>query len=367
MKNIHASCKVSYAHFNKSPQPVTRVSRMWVVAGRAATIGVFFLLFGAFLYVARPILMPVFGATVIATTLAPLIKHAMLFRVPPWITALLIVTIIALGLGAAATMMAGPVSEWIARAPEIESTVRNALSVLAKPLAALRSLEDAFAGTNSGTLKVGPSPSNVILPVLAFVTPAAAQLLLFFGTLIFILAGQIELRRNIAMLFTTRDARLRFLKIINNIEQDLARYLTIVTIVNIVLGIVVALGAWNLGLPNPAIFGILASILNYVPYVGPAVMAFILFGVGLVTFSSLSHASVAPLCLIGLTTLEGHFITPTIIGRHLTLNPLVVFLGLAFWSWLWGPIGAFFAVPLSIGGLVIYNHLFAENHEIPLD
>jgi predicted PurR-regulated permease PerM len=97
-----------------------------------------------------------------------------------------------------------------------------------------------------------------------------------------------------------------------------------------------------------------------VPYVGPAVMVVILFGIGLVSFPSLGQALLAPAGLVALCTLEGHFITPTIIGRRITLNPLVVVLALAFWTWLWGPIGAFLAVPLSIIGLVVFSHLFPQ-------
>jgi predicted PurR-regulated permease PerM len=95
-------------------------------------------------------------------------------------------------------------------------------------------------------------------------------------------------------------------------------------------------------------------------------MVVILFGVGLVTFASLGHAFIAPVALIALTTTEGHFITPTIIGRRLTLNPLLIFMALAFWTWLWGPIGALLAVPLSIIALVIVNHLFPpEDVKLP--
>ena len=122
--------------------------------------------------------------------------------------------------------------------------------------------------------------------------------------------------------------------------------------------IIVSLGAWLIGFPNPLIFGLLAGLFNYVPYIGPAVMVVVLFGVGLVTFPSLAHALIAPLGLIALTTLEGHLITPTLVGRRLTLNPLAVFLALAFWTWMWGPMGALLAAPLSIIGLVVVNHLF---------
>jgi predicted PurR-regulated permease PerM len=107
-------------------------------------------------------------------------------------------------------------------------------------------------------------------------------------------------------------------------------------------------------------------LLNYIPYLGPACMALMLFAVGLVTFSSFGEVLIAPALLIALTTLEGHLITPTVLGRHLTLNPLAVFLAIAFWTWLWGPLGAFLAVPLLIVALVIQGHVFpADEIKLP--
>jgi predicted PurR-regulated permease PerM len=96
------------------------------------------------------------------------------------------------------------------------------------------------------------------------------------------------------------------------------------------------------------------------------VMVIVLFAVGLVSFPSLGHALLAPAGLIALCTLEGHFITPAIVGRRMTLNPLLVVLALAFWTWMWGPIGAFLAVPLSIICLVVFSHLFpGEEIKLP--
>jgi predicted PurR-regulated permease PerM len=221
-------------------------------------------------------------------------------------------------------------------------------------------LQDALFGGDSG-VSVNTPTANFVLPVVAFFTPAAGELLLFFGTLLFFLGGQFELRASVVSLFGSRDAKLRFLKIMNDIEKNLAGYLTVVTMINAALGMIVALGAWLLGLPNPVIFGLLAGLFNYVPYVGPAVTVVILFGVGLVTFPSLGQALLAPAGLVALTTIEGHFITPTIIGRRLTLNPLMVLLALAFWTWIWGPFGAFLATPLCIIGLVVFNHLFPSD------
>ena len=147
----------------------------------------------------------------------------------------------------------------------------------------------------------------------------------------------------------------------NDIEHNLTSYLTLVTIINAALGIIVAIGAWIFGLPNPVIFGVLAAVLNYVPYVGPAIMVIALFGVGLISFPSLGQAVIAPLAFVVLTATEGHVITPAIIGRRMTLNPLLILLALAFWTWMWGPVGSLLAAPLSIIGLVIFNHLFPAN------
>jgi len=367
MDDIGANRGSRYASADDDPQQVSNLARTWSVAGRAAAVGSFVLLFVAFLYFAEAILMPVLGAAVIATMLSPLVRRAKQFDMPPWVTAIVVVGLFALVIGIAATMMAGPVGHWIARAPEIGSKIERALSVFAQPLGALRSLAGSILGSGGGWISVNPAPTNMIVPVLSFVTPAVAELLLFFAALVFILASQIELQHGLAMMFTNRESKLRALKIIRGIERNLARYLTVVTAINAALGAIVSLGAWAVGLPNPAIFGMLAAILNYLPYIGPGVMVIILFGVGLVSFDSLSHALIAPLGLIALTTLEGHVITPTIVGRRLTLNPLVVFLGLAFWSWLWGPLGAFFAVPLTIGFLVVYHYLVAENDTLPLE
>lgn len=363
MEYIRAKREVRHALVISDPHPIDSVRTMWTSAGQAANIGIFLIVFGAFLYIGRAILLPVLAAAVVALTLAPLIKAAKRFGVSPWITGLVILL---LGFGAlslAATALAGPVSQWVSRAPEIGATIQQKLSVLDRPLAALHELESTMFG-NSGAVNV--SAPNVVLPVVAFVTPAAAEVLLFFVTLYFFLIGQFELRNQAVNMFGSHDAKLRFLKIMHDIERNLAGYLTIVTIINFAVGTIIAIGAWLIGLPNPIIFGLLAAILNYVPYIGPVVMVVVLFGVGLVTFPSLGHAFLAPLMLVAVTTMEGHFVTPTIVGRRLTLNPLLVFLALAFWTWMWGPFGALLAAPFSIVGLVVFNHLVpAEEVNLP--
>lgn len=360
---IRAKREARHALIISDPQPVESIGGMWASLSRAATIGIFLLLFAAFLFFCRTILVPILSAAIVALTLAPLVKAGRRHGISPWITAILIVVCALGALGLAVTAVAGPVNAWIGRAPEIWSSIKDKFAVLDEPLAAAHQLQTALFGASTAS---GISAPNVVLPVVAFVTPAAGELLLFFGTLVFFLAGQLDLRVRLVSLFAERDSKLRFLKIMNDIEKNLTGYLLVVTMINTGLGVIVAVGAMLLGFPNPAIFGLLAALLNYVPYVGPAVMAFVLFGVGLVTFPSLGHALLAPVGFVALTAAEGHFITPAIVGRRITLNPLLILLALAFWTWMWGPIGAFLAAPLSIIGLVVFNHSFAaEEAKLP--
>jgi predicted PurR-regulated permease PerM len=229
------------------PQPVGSIRDMWSSAGSAAIIGIFLLLFVAALHFCRPILMPIFAATIVALTLGPVVKAANRRGISPWITALIIVVLCVGGLSLAATALAGPISAWIGRAPEIGASIMQKLSVLEQPLASLLQLEETLFGP--GAPAAAPSAPSVVLPVVAFVTPAAGELLLFFGTLMFFLVGQIELRAQLVSFFATRDAKLRFLKIVTDVERNLAGYLAVVTVINASLGVIVALGAFALASP----------------------------------------------------------------------------------------------------------------------
>lgn len=339
------------------PRPVDSLKIMWASAGSGATIGIFLLLFIGFLSIARPILMPMVFATIVSVTLAPASKAAERHGVPLPISAIVLVAAFIGAFAVAAIELASPLSKWIGRAPEIGTTVKTKLAVFDQFLSSLQQLETSLFGS-SGSVAANSSPPDVVMPFVDFITPAAGELLLFFITLIFCLVVQTEVRNSIVAMFSDHNAKLRFLKIIKDVERNLAGYLTVVTCINVTIGIIVGLGAWLIGYPSPEMFGILATLLNYVPYIGPATMVVTLFGIGLVSFPSLGHALIGPLAFVALTTTEGNFITPTIVGHRLTLNPMIVIVSLAFWTWIWGPVGTFLAVPLAIIILVIIQHLF---------
>ena len=161
--------------------------------------------------------------------------------------------------------------------------------------------------------------------------------------------------------FASREARLRALKILNDIEDNLGGYLIVVTAINLSLGVVTIVMAYLLGLPAPLLWGALAFGLNYIPYVGPAIMYVLLFVIGLMTYPTFLGALLPPGVFMAITLVEGQFLTPAIVGRRvLSIHPLSIFLGIAFWAWLWGPMGAFLATPILIAGRVIYDHVYPQ-------
>ena len=130
--------------------------------------------------------------------------------------------------------------------------------------------------------------------------------------------------------------------------NDLASYYRVVTIVNFGLGVATGIAMAILGMPQPYLWGIIAALVNYVPYAGPVVGTGVLLIVSLITFDEAIYILLPPLTYVVLTSIEGYFVTPTLVGRALHLNPFMVLLAVVFWGWLWGVPGAFLAVPMLI-------------------
>jgi predicted PurR-regulated permease PerM len=207
-----------------------------------------------------------------------------------------------------------------------------------------------------------------VQPTIEFLSPTFTEFLLFFATLILFIASWRDLRRTLILVFADHEARLRMLRILNEIEVHLGNYLLTVTLINTGVGVATGIACAIAHMPNPAGLGALAATLNFIPIIGPVAMFAILVVVGIIALPTLSAGLVAPMAFVAIAFMEGHFITPTIIGRRLALNALAVFLALAFWTWLWGPMGAFLSSPLLIVGLILKEHLTPVNSpQLPPD
>jgi predicted PurR-regulated permease PerM len=340
-------------------EPVPIVPR-WRDAAQVATVGIFIILFVIALDLARPFALPTAAAFVVTMMLSPLSERAERYRIPSLVTAVVLWLLVLAIFYAVIMLVSSPVVEWAKRAPDIGNSIQQKLALLDQPLGALRDLRNSLLPADSGKA-VNFDVVALLQQAVSFVTPAVGQLLIFFVTLFFMLLGRRRLRHVLVALFRDRDARLRMLRIMNNIEANLTGYLNVVAVINAGVGVGAGIIAAAVGLPNPIAWGVLGFVLNFIPYIGAAIIEIGMFLVGLITFPTVSYALLAPLLYIGMGLIEGQFITPSVLGRRFTLNPLTVFLALVFWAWLWGPVGAFLAVPLLIIGLVAAMHLFPKH------
>jgi predicted PurR-regulated permease PerM len=125
-------------------------------------------------------------------------------------------------------------------------------------------------------------------------------------------------------------------------------YLFTITLINGFVGVAIGVGMWSIGLPNPILWGVMGALLNYIPFAGAAIGAFIVFWEGLAQFNSLSHAALAPAIYVGINIVEANFVTPTLVGKSISLNPVMIVLATVFWGWLWGVGGVLLAVPMLV-------------------
>jgi predicted PurR-regulated permease PerM len=310
----------------------------------------------AVLYFAKAFFLPVVAAFVVGTMLSPAAGFLERRRIPRSLAAVLLVVAV----GAIAAFIVGlissPLMEWSHRLPELGSILREKLHVFDRPLALWHELQSMVGGSDPLTTFQMPK-FDWVQPTLEFLSPTFTEFLLFFATLILFIASWRDLRRALIMTFAGHAERLRMLRILNEIEEHLGGYLLTVTTINLGVGIATGIVCAVTGMPNPAGLGALAATLNYLPIIGPVAMFVILAAVGIIAFPTITAGLIAPLAFVGITFLEGHFVTPTIIGRRLSLNALAVLLALAFWTWLWGPVGGFLSSPLLIVALILKEHL----------
>ena len=321
------------------------------------------------LYFAKAFFLPITTAFIVGTMLSPAAGYLERRRIPRPVSAVLIVTLACAGAAFIVALISSPLIDWSNRLPELAALLKEKMALFDRPLALWQQLQGMLGG--SETLPGAPVQMPKIEWVQStfeFLSPTFTEFLLFAATLVLFIASWRDLRKSLVMTFAEHDARLRTLRILNEIEGSLGGYLLTVTMINLGVGAATGIICAVFGMPNPAGLGALAATLNFFPIIGPVVTFVVLVVVGFVSFSTLSAAMIVPLAFVGLTFLEGHFVTPTIIGRRLELNALAVLIALAFWTWLWGPMGGFLSSPILIICLVLREHLLpADSPQLPPD
>ncbi len=316
-----------------------------------ALIGLLLIAIGVVLYLARVVFIPLTFALMLSFLLNPLVRRLERLRVHRALGAALIVSSLLAGVSIAALQLADPAADWIGRSPTVLQTLERKLRPWRRPVKDVSQLAERVE--RIAKVDEGKAPQEVTLErpgVLATALDTvwalgAGALVVLFALYFMLLSGEILMARIIAWVPDLSSQR-RTAEVIDAIQRGMSRYLGTVCCINLGVGAAVGTGLYFLNMPNPFLWGALAVIVNFVPYLGPLVGILTVGAVALASFDQPTAALLPPLFYLGLASVEGNVLTPLILGRTTELDPLAIFVWLLFWGWLWGVPGAIVAVPL---------------------
>lgn len=316
------------------------------------------------LYFAAPILLPFAFALILNLMLIAPMRFLRKLRLPKYVAAfLLIVAMFGLA-GAIATTISVPAAGWLSRVPQTLPALQSKLAVLRGPIDMFRHdydrLSALFSGNRravSGRLGGDDALSRLGASVLMSTREAAGGFFSMLLVLFFLLTEGDMLLRRIVEIMPTFARKRRLVQIAGEIERNVSIYLVTITLMNLLVGFANMVQCWATGMPNPLLWGVVAFLLNYIPIIGPLTGMMIYFVVGLFSFPSLLYALVPPSIYLMIHILEGETITPMLLARRFTLNPVFVIASLLFWDWMWGISGAFFSVPMLAVFKIVCDHI----------
>lgn len=321
----------------------------------------------AFLYFARPVVLPIFLACVGGMALKPLIRWLSQYHVPPGLSAAVVLSLLVVGVAIGFIRLGHPALAWMNDAPQHMTELRQKVQKLFPRMGRFSQAADAVNNLAATEEEQKKAPAvelrtsrvpTVINWTGTFLVGLGESLVLLY---LLLASGDLFLQKLVRVMPTLRDKK-RAVDISHEIQQLISNYLFSVSLINLVLGTIVGGGLYWLGVPNAAMWGMLIALFNFVPYFGPVAGISLLAIVGLLTFDSLWQGLLPPAWYLLLHILEANFITPVLLGRRFTLNPVVIFVSLIFWTWLWGVPGALLSVPILVSIKVNCERLPSMSH-----
>lgn len=327
---------------------------------RLAQVGIFLIMLIAALYFSKDFLLPVSLAFLSALVLSPAVRGLRRRGVPEFVSAAALVVILIAAVSSAVWVLIDPVQQFINDVPSTAATLRDKISLLRGPIervmAASQRMEEA-ARAGLPVQRVVLEEPGLLSRAATGVPEIGAKLGLTIVLLLFLLASGDMFYEKLVKVLPTLSDKKRGVRITREVEREVSRYLFTITIINIALGIAIGIAMSVVGMPTPVLWGILGGVLNYMPYIGPALTGSAIVVVALVSFDTVGAAMVAPAVFFAITVFEGQIVTPMLVGRRLEMNPVAIFLAVAFWGWLWGIAGAIMAVPILVVVKIFSDHV----------
>jgi predicted PurR-regulated permease PerM len=319
---------------------------------------------GVLLYFAHAVFIPIALATLFFLLLSAPVESLFRRGVPRAVSAVLILLAFLAVLAAGAHGLWAPAQKWRAEAPRTASLIQHKIAPAAKMVQRIETVTDR-AGTLTGNVAPNVAGAAAPLPASApseaqgvmFATRAAlvGALTVLILTLFLLSAGPPVIARMCAT-FADETHAAQILLVYNAVRSEVARYYATIFMINLGLGVATAACMWALGMPNPVLWGAVAGVLNFIPYVGSAATFFILGIVAFVSFEDIGRILAVPGSYLLLATVEGQVVQPLFVGRRLELNSIIVFLALWFGGWFWGIPGIILAIPSLVALKVAAEH-----------
>jgi predicted PurR-regulated permease PerM len=300
--------------------------------------------------IAQAVIVPILVAILLGLMLAPAVRLLERWRVPRAFGALLAVVFTVTIAGGAFAMLATPARTWMARAPLALTHIESALRDLRKPLQAATSAAHdlgKLANLDGGQPApvVNTSPGFFSQALVAAPGVLAGVIVVVFLLFLFLLHGE-QLLRKFVTLAPHLRAKRDLVGATRQAQHELSLYMITITLINMGLGLATAAALFALKIPDPLLWGGVAALMNFAPFVGPLLTSVALTVVGFGEFASPLSALAAPAAFLGLHLIESQLVTPHLVGRRLALDPVMVFLALIALGWMWGVAGLLLAVPL---------------------
>ena len=305
--------------------------------------------------------LEVLKSSLSAFMLSPLVDMLRRFYIPRSLGSLFVLGVLISLIVFSINYLSQPAGVWLERFPSEIGEIQKKLSPFKESIETVQettqSVQDitSIGPENKQATDVVMKGPNVLYTLLDGTQAFVISALSFIVLLYFMLAFGHSLAKQFGVLCRNLGYKTSIMRITQDVQQSISRYLFLITVINIILGIAVGIVMWLVGMPTPIVWGATAAFLNFIPYVGPAINIAIVATVSLLTFDGLTQILLPPALLLGLNVLEGQLIQPLFIGRMFTINPIVIFLFVLIWGWLWGMAGIFVAVPLLMIGRVILD------------
>jgi predicted PurR-regulated permease PerM len=328
-----------------------------------ALTGLFLLALFYTIYFLRSLLLPIVLALLLSYLLRPIVRGLAKIRISTHVGSALLLLSLVGAFAYSISFLISPASGWIEKAPYSLHQLQQKLMPLKRPMEKVAQASGAIENLTTTTpsqqkARTVEVKKHTLTDALMVQTPELViSTLTMLILLYFLLAYDGVFLAKVIKLMPTLSDKKRAVAIAYEIESQVSKYLFTVTIINCCLGAAVGLAIALLGLPNPAMWGAMVAVLNFIPYLG-ALTGIVCMTLGaILSFDSFGYALLFPASYLLLASLEGNFITPMVMGRSLTLNPVLVLLSLMFWGWMWGIVGVILAVPILAAFKIFCSHI----------